>query len=55
MSPQGIKTSEKSSNSPGLCPVKGQKPSFAPRQDPEIGSRACLWVSQDFAIKLNAG
>jgi len=27
-SPQGIMSSEKASNSPGLCPVKGQKPSL---------------------------
>jgi hypothetical protein len=45
MSPQGIKSSEKASNSPGLCPVKGQKPSLAPREGPEINSRACLWLS----------
>jgi hypothetical protein len=28
ISPQGIMSSEKASNSPGLYPVKGQKPSF---------------------------
>jgi len=28
MSPQGIMSSEKASNSPGLCPVEGQKPSL---------------------------
>jgi len=28
MCPQGIMPSEKATNSPGLCPVKGQKPSL---------------------------
>jgi len=28
MSPQGIMSCEKASNSPGLCPVKGQMPSL---------------------------
>jgi hypothetical protein len=49
MSPQGIMSSEKASNSPGLCPVKGQKPSLGTQTGlgfyPEINSRACLWVS----------
>jgi len=31
MSPQGIMFSQKASNSPGLCPVKGQKPSLGPK------------------------
>ena len=35
---------EKASNSPIMCPVKGQKPSFG-TQSPKINSRACLWVS----------
>jgi len=28
MSPQGIMSSTKANNSPGLCPVKGHKPSL---------------------------
>jgi hypothetical protein len=31
-------------NSPGLCPVKGQKLALAPRQGPEINSRADGWM-----------
>jgi hypothetical protein len=38
-------SSKKASNSPELCPGKGQKPSLGTRQGPEINSPACLWVS----------
>jgi len=29
MSPEGIMSSANASNSPGLCPVKGQKPNLS--------------------------
>jgi len=45
MSPHGVTSSEKASNSPGSSPVKGQNLSLASRQGPKISSRACLWVS----------
>ena len=44
MSSQCTMSSEKASNNPGLCPVKGQKPSHGTRQGTEINSRACLQV-----------
>jgi hypothetical protein len=42
---QGVMSSENTSNSPGLSPVKDRTLALAPRRGPEISSRACLWVS----------
>jgi hypothetical protein len=39
MSPQGIMSSEKASNSPGLCPVKGQKHS--------VGTQTGVWRGRE--------
>jgi hypothetical protein len=35
---QGIMSSKKANNGPELSPIKGQKPTLAPRQGPEISS-----------------
>jgi hypothetical protein len=45
MSPEGVMSSEKACNSPGLSPVKGQKPNLGTQKSPEISSLACLCVS----------
>jgi hypothetical protein len=45
MSPRGIMSSEKASNSPGLYLLKERSLALTPRQGPEINSQACLWVS----------
>jgi hypothetical protein len=44
MSSQSIMSSKKASNRPGLCPIKDGNLALAPRQGPEINSRACLCV-----------
>ena len=41
MSPQGIMSSKKDNNSPGLRPIKGQKPSLGTQTGPTISSQAC--------------
>jgi hypothetical protein len=44
MSPQGTISCEKASNSPGLCPVNGQKPNLGIQTGSQINSQACLCV-----------
>jgi len=51
MSPQGIMFSEKASNSPGLCPVKEEKPSL----DPKLVLEPVFGCRQDLATIPNAG
>jgi hypothetical protein len=43
MSSQRIMSSKKASNSPGLCPVKGQKPSVGYRQVMVL-KESLLWL-----------
>jgi len=51
ISPQGIISSEKASNSPGLCPVKEQEPSLGtPDRVPKLALEPFFGCHQDLAF-----
>ena len=43
-------SSENASNSHGLCPVNGQKPSLDTQTGSKISSQACLWASPRLVV-----